>query len=420
MFNQGSTFAGSIIIANLLGREAFGQYSIIQTTLVSLAAVATFGTPNTALQFAAEYRSTDKAKAGRILALCSAIAAGAAFIAGLLLLLGSPWLAVHQLKAPKMAFYLIFTAATVIFAVMVTYQLAALSGLESYHLVGKAGVVSGSLYLIIFTLGTWRLGLTGAVAGTLISFIIQWIILTVFLKQELSNQGIHLHFREMARERGVVPAFLLPAASINLSTMLAVWLINLALVRQHNGYTQMALYTAANNLRLLVLFGPNIVNLVGLSVLNNQMGLGERTGYKKVFWTNTAIVSGIALLGASTAALAGPWLLRIFGKDFGHGYPVLLILLLSTIMEAPWMSLFCALLGKQQNRWIIFGVVCVPRDCLLVLLAYVLAPVYHALGVAIAYLAAVTLAFMITVGLVVFLGSDIRKDVVNLQPMLPH
>ena len=56
-----------------------------------------------------------------------------------------------------------------------------------------------------------------------------------------------------------------------------IWLANSFLVRQPGGYGEMALYSAANNLRILVLFLPNVMNSVGLSVLNNEKAKGDMT-----------------------------------------------------------------------------------------------------------------------------------------------
>src|SRR5579884_3743945 len=72
--NQGSTFAVNVMAANVLGRETFGRYAIIQSTLAAIAAMASFGLGYTATRFLAEFRATDPARAGRILGLCSAVA----------------------------------------------------------------------------------------------------------------------------------------------------------------------------------------------------------------------------------------------------------------------------------------------------------------------------------------------------------
>ncbi len=50
----------------------------------------------------------------------------------------------------------------------------------------------------------------------------------------------------------------------------------------------MALFSAALNLKNVVIFLLILLNNVGTSLLNNQRGQRDRLNYRKVFWTNMA------------------------------------------------------------------------------------------------------------------------------------
>ena len=71
VFNQGSTLAFSVIAANLLGRQTFGEYAMVQSTVVSLALIAQFAIPYTTTKYLAEFRAQDPERAGRILGMLS-------------------------------------------------------------------------------------------------------------------------------------------------------------------------------------------------------------------------------------------------------------------------------------------------------------------------------------------------------------
>jgi len=86
LFTQGSVFLSNVIIANLLGREIFGEYGMIQSTLLTVSGIAQVATGITATKYVAEYRSTDKEKTGRILGLCSTVTFLTGCVATLLLL----------------------------------------------------------------------------------------------------------------------------------------------------------------------------------------------------------------------------------------------------------------------------------------------------------------------------------------------
>ena len=398
-FNQGSTFAVNIIVANLLGRQVFGEYAMIQSTIVTLSNVAQLAVGYTTTKYVAEFRSADKAKTGRILGLCTVVSAATACVAALALSVGARWLAAETLQAPQLTSGLMIAAGVVLFTVMNGYQMGALAGLESYPALGVAGILSGSLYLGICALTAWAGGLNGVLAGLVASAVIQWGVLSWFLRRESARQMIAIDYRGVVQERAILLKFALPAAIGGSSTMSALWLANTFLVRQPGGYEQMALYSAANNFRVIVLFLPNIVNNVGLSLLNNQKGLEDEGRYQKVFWVNLALTAGVAICGAAGVALLGPVVLGMFGRSFSEGYPVLLVLMLSTFPEALWYVLANSL-ASHDKFWLLLYTGILPRDACIALLAYLLSPSFGAMGVASGYAISWVASFILVMVLV--------------------
>ena len=74
MSNQGATLAINLILANLLGRTAFGEYAIIYASVLTVVAISTLGIGSSATKYVAEFRLVDKERTARILGLCSATA----------------------------------------------------------------------------------------------------------------------------------------------------------------------------------------------------------------------------------------------------------------------------------------------------------------------------------------------------------
>jgi len=403
VFNQGGTLIVNIIVANILGRDIFGEYAIIQNTLLTMSAIAQLATGYTATKYVAEFRSIDREKTGRILGLCSAVSTAMACIAALVLLVGARWLAAYALKASHLAPGLMIAAGAVLFAVMNGYQMGTLAGLESYPALAKAGIISGILYVGICVAATWAGGLQGTLAGLAASALVRWAVFNWFLRRESARQGIALCYRGIWQERPIFFNFALPSALSGFTTMPALWLANAFLVRQPGGYAQMALYSAANNLRVLVLFLPNIVNNVGMSLINYQKGIGDDYHYRKVFWANMAMTVVAILVGVAMTVLLGPWLLRLFGKDFTEGYPVLMMLMLSTLPEGLVLASY-QVIQSQGKMWLSLLAIALPRDGMIVLLAYILTGLHGAIGLALAYAIAWGLAFCIVSTIVYCIG----------------
>jgi O-antigen/teichoic acid export membrane protein len=192
---------------------------------------------------------------------------------------------------------------------------------------------------------------------------------------------------------------MVPAAVSSYIASPAAWGASAFLARQPGGYEELALYSAANNIRLLALFIPNIVNTVSMSLLNNVKG--QRREYR---WTYAINVSAMVLLSLAVAlpvVLCGRSALGMFGSVFTDGYPVLVILMISTLPESLGIALFQHI--QAENRmWLSLVTITVPQSIILAGLASVLVTGYGARGLAMAYgvswlIAAVTIMLLVKV-----------------------
>ncbi|HET9983729.1 MAG TPA: oligosaccharide flippase family protein [Longimicrobiales bacterium] len=411
--NQGSTFLVVLIVANLLGREQFGRFATIQSTLLTAAAVAQLAMGYTATKYLAELRSVDPGRAGRVLALCGAVAGAMAMLAAAALLFGGDALAASVLHARTLGPALRLAAPAVLFTVLNGFLAGGLAGLEAYPALGRAWVASGVAYLVVCTGGAWWAGLDGVVAALGAAAAIQTALLGVVLRHALREHGVPLTLRAIRREWGVLARFALPAALSGLVSMPALWLGNALLVRSAGGFGAMALFSAANNFRVLVLFLPAILNGVVLSVMNHARGVGERQRYRRVFGMSVGLAGGLVLAGSLVAALCGPTLLRLFGREFPAGYPTLLVLLGAAVVEALAAATYGAI-QSQERLWLSFFLVAVPRDGLIVLIAYLLIPQWGALGLAAAYATGWAVALAAVTALVwrIGLGAVPRREAV--------
>jgi O-antigen/teichoic acid export membrane protein len=187
-----------------------------------------------------------------------------------------------------------------------------------------------------------------------------------------------------------------------------MWLANSFLVRQPGGYGEMALYAAANNFRILGLFLPNVINNVGLSVLNNEKAKGDMTHYNRVFRSNVLYIFFVSLGSVLVIGIFGRLLLQLFGKEFGAGHVLLWLLLVASIFESVTIALY-QYVQSQAQIWLSFFSITVPRDTFLVVAAYYLVQSYGGAGLAVAYMGSTGLGLILIFSLVVMLYRKERK-----------
>jgi O-antigen/teichoic acid export membrane protein len=389
VFNQGSTFAVNLVVANLLGRERFGEYTMVLATLATLGMLGQLSMGYTATKYLAEFRSSDRERASRVLSLCGVTAMIAATIAAVGLAALAPTIAQRVLDAPQLTTALRLSAVAVFFTVFNGFLTGTLAGLESYRVIARAAVASGTLYFGCCVLLAWRSGLTGAVAGVALAAAAQCAILALLAKHEIARHGIRLTARDLGREQAVVSRFALPASASGFLTLPAIWGAAALLAAQPEGYEQLALFGAANSFRTMVLFLPQTINTVGMSVINNESSSGPES--RRVFWLNAALTGATALGVAAMIAAAGPWLLGLFGPEFVDGRLALTILLGAALIEAAAIASYQIVVARAW-MWRSFFMVALPRDSSLVLLSAVLSPIAGAAGLAGAYLVAWSIA----------------------------
>jgi len=409
-FNQGSTVVVNIVVANLLGRESFGHYTMILATVATIASLGQLSMGYTATKHVAEFRSTERDRASRILALCGMISLATAVLAGLTLAVSAQWLAQAVLGEGGLAPELRIAGLAVLFGVLNGFLTGALAGLEGYPAIARNGVVSGAVYTTVCISLAWTYGLTGAVWGIAISASIQSATLWVLLRSEAARAGIELTRHNPWQERALVSRFAIPASLTGLITLPAIWVSSAILARRPGGFEQLALFGAANTFRAMVLFLPQAINSVSMSLLNNQRH-SSADGYRRVFWMN-ALATGVSASGIAVLLLiASPFLLQLFGAGFAEGQIVLAILLGAAVLEALALAAYQVVVS-QGRLWASFAWIALPRDVSLVVLAAVLAPALGATGLAAAHAFALALALATTgalasrVGLVPSHGSS--------------
>jgi O-antigen/teichoic acid export membrane protein len=394
IFNQGSTFAVNLVLAHMFGRKVFGEYAMVAGTLLPLAMIAPLGGGLAANKYVAEWRQSDPQRAGRAITLLCTVATASAALTTLAIFLGATLISGPLLAAPHLTTPLRFGVLLVLFGGVNGVMTGALAGLEAYRSVSIAGIVSGSAYLAICVTAGRVGGLTGAASGLALSAALQTFVLAAYLRREILRMRIPLSLNGMLRELEVLRRFSLPAALTGLFSAPMIWAASAILAHQAGGYTQFALYAAATNIRLIVLFVPTALINVGTSVLNHAKGHGGiadyRAAYHTVLWSVATVVVIAALLTAGIAPAA----MGMFGHDFSAGSPVLLILLASTLPDALGGAMYQHILAHQR-MWLSFAAIFIPRESTLVWLAFWLTPTHGAAGLATAYALSSVLAFLL-------------------------
>jgi O-antigen/teichoic acid export membrane protein len=309
----------SIILARLLGKIPFGEFGTIQSTVGLFGTFAGLGIGITATKYVAELRDSDRPRCGRMLGFSIGAGLVGGLVAGAALILTAGWLARYTLAAPHLAPLLRAAAPLVSFGALQGAYLGALSGFEAFKQVAWINWIGSILGLPIIIGAAYAFGLEGAVYGTALPLVIGCVFAHFELMREAAKAGVSLSFTPNFREFGVVWRFTLPAF---LSTTIATpagWLARTFLLRQPDGYAEIALVSAANQWLNFVTFLPWMMSGVLIPIFSNLYSAGRRDEFRRVLSYNLLLNGGVALALALPLVLLARWILGFYGPAFQGG-----------------------------------------------------------------------------------------------------
>jgi O-antigen/teichoic acid export membrane protein len=378
-----------VICARLLSQEQFGQVAIIQGTVGMFGPIAGLGLSMTTTKFLAEYREKDPARAGRIVALSLSAAAitGALMTAALILL--APLLATKGLASPGLRGPLILASGLLLLGVIDAVQIGALTGLEAFSRIARLSAWNGVLSLPIIAMLAHTWGAQGAIAGLTIALAWSCTLNGIMLRAECRKRGIRPSFSGWTSELGMLWMFSLPSYLTDIVVAPVTWMASALLVRQPGGLAEMALFTAADRFRFLLVFVPISVSRIALPALTRLRSAGNHGGYRDAFRWNL----GFGLLATVPPvlvciAVSRP-LMSWFGESFAQGWLVLAILAFSAVPTVLNTQLGAALVSDNRV-WARAGTAAV-LSAAFFLSARWMVPVWKAAGLAASFAIAYTI-----------------------------
>jgi O-antigen/teichoic acid export membrane protein len=376
----------TIFIARYLGRELYGSYGMIQSTVGMFGMLSGFSMGRTMTKFTAELKGKDPLRAGRILSLARTLSVLTAAITGALLCFFSPWLAENTLNRPDIAPLLQIGAVLLLVVTLNNVQTGSLAGFEAFKDVARITAVQGIATPLVAIPLVYYYGLTGAVTSLVIVAAVGYVLAGLALRERCRAFDIRQSYFDLSAvaERKVIWSFSIPATISGLLYMPVVWVSNTILVNQANGYGELGLFNAANQWRQMAIVIPNILGSVMLPILSDAYGREDRREFRKALEINLEITWAVAL--PATVAVIGfsEPLVALFGSQYREALPIMPVLLTTAFLYIVNNVVGTAIVGSGR-MWtgslfnLAWGVV-------LIVATTVLAPMYGAKGLAHAYL----------------------------------
>ncbi len=341
---KGLSLIAGIFVARFLGSEVYGEYGTIRTTLIYIAIVSTFGFGYTATKYVVEFRHGNlclvKSLTNKILLFTLIFSIVLAliftFYAGDIALF---------MKAPKLALLLRRYSILIVLNAVVSSQIAIISGFKDFKKSSIVNILSGiSIFIGSIILTLW-LGLDGAIVALIIYYLIQFILNSKIISNELAM--VHAKHEEV-KWREFVPLlrFSIPIALQESLYTIVHW-ITLWLLIKYSNYTQVGLSSAGALWQSVVIFIPAMLKNVMFSYLIEDKQAESLT--RKLVLVNlfsSAIPAIIIFL------LSG-YISIFYGSSF-KGIDIIVIISVTSSIFISMSEVFCYNLISKGYPWLVF------------------------------------------------------------------
>lgn len=399
------TLIVGIVCAHILQKEAYGEFSMVRSTINMFIVLGSAGLGVTSTKYIAEYKERKSQKIPAVYAVTQVFGFIMALILALLILLCAPFIADNILHHPDIVLSVRVGAVLLFFSIINGVQNGALIGFEDFKSVAVNTLLGSLLESALTILGAYYFGVNGAILGFGIGFIL--IFITNHLAINKLFALFHLHKLSVKKLRShdfsILYTYSLPAALSSLLITPSFWLIRSILVRS-DGFRELAVFEVADQWKIIILFIPTAFSQIVLPILSSLQK--SKSTFITTLKYNLLIVGISALVLSAGVLLFSGYIMKLYGSSYDNTLP-LQILAISTIFSALANVLEMAIysLGKMWQCFMINIVWAV----LMVGCSYLLCQREQgANGLSVAVLVSYIVSFFIFLGYTVFV---VKKEV---------
>lgn len=339
-----------IICARILTKDQYGEFGIVRSTINMFVVVGSAGLGLTASKFISEYKVKQKERIPSIYILTNGVALATGLLVTILVLIIAPYIAEHTLHAPHLQNSIRVGALLLFVTVINGAQTGTLTGFEDFKSIAintLFGSIAESVFMLI---GAYFWGVFGAVLGFGMGFIVIYFANFISIKRLLSRNGIRITKYSFNKvDFSLLYKFSLPAALSSLMVAPTIWVVKSLLVN-NSGFSELAVFEAADQWKIIILFVPTAIAQVVLPILSSMVGEGDNR-FWKVLKTNLFINAGVAFCIALLVCVLSPFIMRLYGEDYHADYWTLVILAISTIFNSIASVVGLAIYSRSK-MWI--------------------------------------------------------------------
>lgn len=337
----------AILTARFLGKVAYGEFGIIRSTIEMFVIFAGFGGGLTITKYIAEHKRSNPDQLRKIVFLISLFVLITSISISALVFLFAPLISSKMMNASYLVDEIRLSSFIVFLSGMTGLQTGILVGFEKYKHYALILSIATIISSILQVTGAFLYNVLGAIIGYGIGILFLWIMNELYIKKLLNIYGIIKDKNDFLKEWKIISNFSIPAALSGFMVIPVMWICNIMLINTTNGFEEVAVFTAGNNYRNLILFIPITLTQILLPLLSDPE---LKYHYTKILKINLKLNIGITATISLFVIIFSQLLMKAFGNDFTSGYIVLIFLSISTIFISAG-NVMGQVLASREKMW---------------------------------------------------------------------
>uniref|UniRef100_UPI0040287278 oligosaccharide flippase family protein n=1 Tax=Prevotella sp. TaxID=59823 RepID=UPI0040287278 len=334
-----------ILIARFLGKDLYGEYGVVKTTMFYIASFATFGLGFTSTKYIAQYMNDKKDYVRCIVKDSLVITFSFSILIALTLIVFSAPLA-NYVNEPGLKIAFQALAVVVVFKAITTTQIGILAGLKDFKISARNSFLSGIFMLVLCVPLTFFGGLKGSLLALLSSqafnALLNYCTIRKMTKSltEQKNKGFK---KELI-------LFSFPVALQESSFTVCHWTA-VMLLTKYASVGELGLYSAGAQWNSIVLMIPSLLSNVVLSYLSGSVN--DEIQHDKMVNRMLLINFATTMIPFVGVYVFANFIASFYGSSF-VGLPELMrVMVFTTILESC-TSVFKSELMAQGKTWLLF------------------------------------------------------------------
>lgn len=349
VLGKGLSLISAIWIARILGKDIYGEFGFVTTTMLSVAIFCTFGLGYTSTKYIAENKRKNPEILAAIVKISEIISISLAGIGTLLILVFSEFLSTEIFNQPQLSNLLRLTAIYILFNTVVRTQIGILAGFNAFKGLAKINTVTGIISIIVNVFLAYTYGLTGILIGTVLVQVVNYILNKILIAKHLKPYKKYYFFDKVLLTELIKFSF--PVALQEAVYAVLTWLYGLLLVK-YSTFGEVGLSSAAVYWNALILFIPGILRNVVLSHLSEASH--DVVRHNRILKIILLFNLGVTLFFSIMVYIFSDYIVSLYGINFTGLKNVLTISVFTTIFVSMSNVYAQAYMSEGKNWLMLF------------------------------------------------------------------